>query len=225
MDNFVNFGIDRFNKLTDDSKKDEFKTYVIKFFRAYNFLIQIYPIKKTSLYEMYIYLGGLIRKFPKDTIGKVELEGLLSLDFYKLKRMNGDKINGEDISLHKGDEKELKGFSEGGSRSKEKEEVDLNSLIQRINDLFGLDLSDEDRLAFYDQPLEAHKKNEDLKDIAQVNSYDEFEEQFKKGYFLKMMLDKKSTNEALFQKIFTDSSFKSYLMENMSKELYRHFNA
>ena len=174
---------------------------------------------------MYIYLGGLIKKFPKDMISKVELDNLLSLDFYKLKRMNGDETNGEDISLQKGDEKDLKGFSSGGSRKKEKEEVDLNSLIQRINDLFGLDLSDEDRLAFFDQPLEAHKQNEDLKDIAIVNSYEEFEEQFKKGYFLKMILDKRSTNEEIFNKIFTDNSFKSYLVENMSKELYRHFNS
>ena len=76
----------------------------------------------------------------------------------------------------------------------------------------------------FDQPLEAHKQNEDLKDIAIVNSYEEFEEQFKKGYFLKMILDKRSTNEEIFNKIFTDNSFKSYLVENMSKELYRYFN-
>ncbi|WP_157352022.1 type I restriction endonuclease subunit R [Aliarcobacter butzleri] len=225
MDNLVNVAIERFKKIKEIEKQDEFKTYVIKFFRAYNFLIQIYPIKKTALYEMYIYLGGLIKKFPKDMISKVELDNLLSLDFYKLKRMNGDETNGEDISLQKGDEKDLKGFSSGGSRKKEKEEVDLNSLIQIINDLFGLDLSDEDRLAFFDQPLEAHKQNEDLKDIAIVNSYEEFEEQFKKGYFLKMILDKRSTNEEIFNKIFTDNSFKSYLVENMSKELYRHFNS
>jgi len=225
MDNLVNEAIERFKNIELVEKQDEFKTYVIKFFRAYNFLIQIYPIKKTSLYEMYIYLSGLIKKFPKESFSKIELDNLLSLDFYKLKRMNGDEINGEDISLEKGDEKELKGFATGGSRTKEKEEEDLNSLIERINDLFGLDLSDEDRLSFYDQPLEAHKKNEDLKDIAKVNTYAEFEEQFKKGYFLKMMLDKKSTNEVLFNKIFTDNSFKSYLLENMSHELYRHFNS
>jgi type I restriction enzyme R subunit len=225
MDNLVSVAIERFNKIKEIEKQDEFKTYVVKFFRAYNFLIQIYPIKKTSLYEIYIYLGGLIKKFPKDSISKVELDNLLSLDFYKLKRMNGDEVNGEDLSLASSVAEPLQGYSSGGSRKKEKEEEDLNSLIQRINDLFGLDLSDEDRLAFYDQPMEAHKRNEDLKDIANVNSYDEFEEQFKKGFFLKMMLNKKSTNEELFQKIFTDNSFKSYLVENMSRELYRHFNS
>lgn len=224
MDNLVSVAIERFNKIKDNAKEDEFKTYVIKFFRAYNFLIQIYPIKKTSLYEMYIYLGGLIKKFPKDKISKVELNNLLSLDFYKLKRMNGDEINGEDLSLSSTVAQPLQGYSEGSSRTKDKEEVDLNSLIQRINDLFGLDLSDEDRLAFFDQPLEAHKKNEDLKDIAIVNSYDEFEEQFKKGFFLKMMVDKRSTNEEMFNKIITDNSLKSYLLENMSRELYRYFN-
>jgi type I restriction enzyme R subunit len=225
MDTLVNVAIDRFKKIKEIVKQDEFKTYVIKFFRAYNFLIQIYPIKKTVLYEMYIYLGGLIKKFPKDKISRVELDNLLSLDFYKLKKMNGDEINGEDISLQKGDEKDLKGFSSGGSRKKEEEGVDLDSLIQRINDLFGLELKDEDRLAFFDQPLEAHKHNEDLKDIAIVNSYEEFANQFDKRYFLKMIVDKRSTNETMFNKIVSDSTMKSFLVENMAKELYRYFNS
>ncbi len=79
-------------------------------------------------------------------------------------------------------------------------------------------------MAFFDQPLEAHKKNEDLKDIAIVNSYEEFEEQFAKRYFLKMILDKRSTNESMFNKIVSDSTMKSFLVENMAKELYRYFN-
>ena len=119
----------------------------------------------------------------------------------------------------------MKGFSSGGSRKKDTEEEDLNTLIQRINDLFGMDLSDEDRLAFYDQPMQSHMSNEDLKDIATVNSYDEFETQFKKDFFIKTIVNKKSVNEELFNKIFTDTDFKSYLIETMSKELYHHFNA
>ncbi len=224
MDNFINFAIERFIKLDDENKQEEFKTYVIKYFRAYNFLIQIYPFKKLSLYEMYIYLGALIKKFPKNSFSKIELDELLSLDFYKLKRMNGTKTKGEDISLEKGDEKELKGFSSGGSRKKDIVEEELETLIQRINDLFGMDFSDEDRLAFYDQPMQALMKNEDLQDIAKVNSYDEFETQFKKDFFIKTMLAKKSTNEEFFNKIFADIDFKSYWMKTMSKELYNNFN-
>ncbi|MCD4667756.1 MAG: DEAD/DEAH box helicase family protein, partial [Sulfurimonas sp.] len=223
MDNLINVAIDRFNEIETIEKKDEFKTYVIKFFRAYNFLIQIYPIKKVSLYMMSLYLSGMLKKFPKDTCTRVELDALLNLDFYKLKRMNGDEINGEDISLGDGGET-LQGFSSGSSRTKTPEDEDLNSLIERINNLFGLELSDEDRLAFFDQPLEAHKKNEDLKDIAKVNSYEEFEEQFQKGFFLKTLLTKKSTNEEMFNKILSDSTFKAFMIDTMSQELYRYFN-
>ena len=225
MDNLVNVAIERFSKIDTIEKKDEFKTYVIKFLRAYNFLIQIYPIKKTSLYMLYIYLGGLIKKFPKDTYTKVELDELLSLDFYKLKRINGNEIDGEDISFGSSVvEEPLSGYSSGSSRTKVPEEEDLNSLIERINNLFGMELSQEDRLAFFDQPLEAHKNNNDLKDIAKVNSFDEFEEQFKKGFFLKTLLEKKSTNEEVFHKILSDNTFKSFMVDTMSHELYRYFN-
>ena len=224
MDNLINFAIQRFVKLESTEKQDEFKTYVIKYFRSYNFLIQIYPFRKVNLYEMFIYLGALIKKFPKDSFSKIELDALLSLDFYKLQKMNGDEINGEDLSLATTVAQPLEGYSSGSSRSKQHDEEDLDTLIQKINDLFGLELSDEDRLSFYDQPLASHKKNEDLKDIARVNSYDEFETQFKKDFFLKTIVNKKSVNEELFNKIFTDNSFKSYLIETMSKELFNHFN-
>lgn len=224
MDNLINVAIDRFNEIQTVEKKDEFKTYVIKFFRAYNFLIQIYPIKKVSLYMMSIYLSAMLKKFPKDTFPKVELDELLNLDFYKLKRMNGNEINGEDISLGDADEETLSGFSSGSSRTKIPEDEDLNSLIERINNLFGLELSDEDRLAFFDQPLEAHKKNEDLKDIAKVNSYEEFEDQFQKDFFIKTLLTKKNTNEEMFHKILSDSTFKKFMIDTMSHELYRYFN-
>lgn len=112
----------------------------------------------------------------------------------------------------------------GSSRTKETEEEELNTLIERINDLFGKNLSEEDRLAVYDQPMQSHMNNEELKDIAKVNSYAEFENQFKNSFFLKTMIEKKSVNEELYRQVFTDKDFKSYLIETMSKELYNHFN-
>ena len=225
MDNLINQAIERFKDIETVELQDEFKTYVIKFFRAYNFLIQIYPIKKVSLYMLYIYLGGMIRKFPKDTYTKVELDELLSLDFYKLKKINGDGVDGEDISFGTSVVNEpLAGYSTGSSRTKIKDEEDLDSLIDRINKLFGLELSDEDRLAFFDQPLEAHKTNNNLKDIAKANSYEEFEDQFQKGFFIKTLLEKKSKNEEVFHKILSDNTFKSFMIDTMSKELYRYFN-
>jgi type I restriction enzyme R subunit len=225
MGNLIDFAIKRFEKLNDVEKQDEFKTYVIKYFRSYNFLIQIYPFRKVNLYEMYIYLGALLKKFPKDSFTKVELDALLSLDFYKLKKMNGTETEGEDLSLATIVAQPLQGYSSGSSRTKNIDEEDLDTLIQKINDLFGYDWADEDRHSFYDQPMDAYKKDEELKDIATVNSYDEFETQFKKDFFLKTIVNKKSVNEEIFHKIFTDNSFKSYLIETMSKELYHHFNA
>ncbi len=63
-----------------------------------------------------------------------------------------------------------------------------------------------------------------MKNIAEVNSYEEFEEQFQKGFFLKTLLTKKSTNEEMFNKILSDSTFKAFMIDTMSQELYRHFN-
>lgn len=223
MDNLVNFALERFNDIQTIEQQDEFKTYVIKFFRAYNFLIQIYPIKRVELYEMYIFLGGLISKFPKNNISTIDLTNLLSLDYYKLKlNIVGDK-NEEDISLEKEDVKNLKGFSSGGTRTKEKEEEDLDNLINNINNLFGMELKDEDRLVF-EQQIEAHFSNEDLKNIAKVNSFDEFEKQFDKKYFYKTLVEKKSTNEVLFNKAVRERDFRDFLIQDMANKLYKKFN-
>ena len=67
--------------LTKTFAKNKFRVMAIKYLRAYNFIIQIYPLKNSNLFKLYLYISGLVKKLPKfDNGGKLNLDDLLSLD-------------------------------------------------------------------------------------------------------------------------------------------------
>ena len=72
---------------------------------------------------------------------RVNLDDILSLDYYKLQKLGKDEKQGNDISLSYGDG-ELVGISENAtSRIAENNEEYLDDIIQRINDMFGIGLT------------------------------------------------------------------------------------
>jgi len=224
MNNLVDKGVERYLKLSED-EKEEFKTLAVKYTRAYNFLIQIYPLKNVNLYKLQIYLIGLIKKLPVDPISsKLELDKILSLDYYKLKQIAGEGKQGENISLI-GDQigEPLPGFTAGGASRKKDEDLEhLDDIINKINKIFEMNLTENDRLLF-DQVIEDYKNIEGLKDKAMVNSYEEFKDSFAKKDFLRGILKRKSANEDIFNKILKESSFKSFIIEEIARKLYNEF--
>jgi type I restriction enzyme R subunit len=224
MNNIIDKGIERF-KLLDEKQQEEFKVLAVKYTRVYNFLIQIYPLKNLNLYKLQIYLTGFVKKLPKDDrSGKINLDNLLSLDYYRLQQIAGEGKDGEDISLNSMIvEESLPGFTGAGASRKREEELEtLDNIIDRINKIFGMDLNEGDRLVF-GQIIEDFKDMANLKDRAKVNTYDEFRESFAKKEFLRGVIKRKAINQNIFNKIIQDNSFKNFIIEEIARELYNEF--
>lgn len=224
MNNIIDKGVERF-KFFDTEEQEEFKVLAIKYIRIYNFLIQIYPLKNVNLYKLQIYLMGLIKKLPKDNItGKLNLDNILSLDYYRLQQIAGEEKNGEDISLHSMMiSEDLPGFTVGGAKRTREEELEsLDNIIDRINKVFGINLTEADRLVF-EQMAEDFKDIPDLKDRAMANTYDEFRESFAKKEFLRGVIKRKASNQNIFNKVLNDSSFKNFIIEEIARKLYSEF--
>ncbi|WP_242833251.1 hypothetical protein [Clostridium saudiense] len=148
MNSIIDKGVERYSFLEDDSEEeaDEFKKKAQKYINFYNFLLQIYPLKNLNLLRLQVYLVALLKKLPKKGKERVNLDDILSLDCYKLQQLGKDEKQGFDISLSYGDG-ELVGISETAtSRVAEDNEDYLDDIIQRINDVFGIGLTEEDRI-------------------------------------------------------------------------------
>ena len=98
----------------------------------------------------------------------------------------------------------------------------LDSIIDRINKMFGMNLTEGDRLVF-EQMAEDFKDMANLKDRARVNSYDEFRESFAKKEFLRGVIKRKASNQNIFNKVLNDPSFKNFIIEEIARELYNGF--
>lgn len=223
MNNIIDKGVERF-QLLNEEQQEEFKVLAVKYIRIYNFLIQIYPLKNVNLYKLQIYLIGLVKKMPKDDGGgKVNLDTVLSLDYYRLQQIAGEGKDGENISLGDSIAEPLPGFTAGGANRKKEEELEaLDSIIDRINKMFGMNLTEGDRLVF-EQMAEDFKDMANLKDRARVNSYDEFRESFAKKEFLRGVIKRKASNQNIFNKVLNDPSFKNFIIEEIARELYNGF--
>lgn len=198
MNNIIDKGFERHCLLERESedKADEFKKKAQKYITFYNFLLQIYPLKNLNLLKLQIYLVALLKKLNKKGKERINLDGILSLDYYKLKKLGKDEKHGSDISLSYGDG-ELVGISETAtSRINEDNEGYLDDIIQRINDVFGIGLSEEDRIVI-DQYEEMFKADQNIMDIAKANSYEDLVNTFGKSYFKRGIVKAKNRNELL----------------------------
>lgn len=57
----------------------------------YNFLLRIYPLKNLNLLRLQVYLVALLKKMPKKGKKRVNLDDILSLDYYKLQKLSKDE--------------------------------------------------------------------------------------------------------------------------------------
>lgn len=62
MNNLIDRAVERFEK-HEEEEQEEFRVMAIKYLRAYNFIIQIYPLKNSNLFKLYLYLSGLVKNF------------------------------------------------------------------------------------------------------------------------------------------------------------------
>lgn len=67
------------------------------------------------------------------------------------------------------------------------DEAYLEDIIQKINDVFGVGLTEEDRIII-DKYEEMLKSNKEIVAIAKANSYEDFVSTFGKSYFKRVIL-------------------------------------
>lgn len=225
MNSLIDKAVERYCYLDEEDEKssDEFKKKCQKYITFYNFLIQIYPIKNINLLRLQVYLVALLRKLPKKGKERIDIDDILSLDYYKLQKLGEDDKKGSDISLYKG-EGELVGISESAtSRISDEDEEYLEDIIKKINDVFGVGLTEEDRIII-DQYEEMFKNDKSIMDIAKANSYEDLVNTFGKSYFKRGIVKTKNRNDRLVKEILTNTNLQNYMIHYLAEKIYEEAN-
>lgn len=214
LNTIIDRAVERFTRLGEEDQEN-CKGQVESFRKLYAFLSQIIPYQDSGLEKLYVYSRFLLRKLPRrPDEGAFQLGDEVALQYYRLQKMSEGAID-----LSEGDTEPLKGPTEvGTAAAKDEEQVPLSTLIERLNDRFGTDFTDADRL-FFEQIAEAATNDETLKTAASVNTKENFEIIFKKmleGLFI----DRMEGNEAIFSKLMNDPKFRDVAAEHLLEEVY-----
>lgn len=180
---------------------------------------QIMPFQDVDLEKLYAYGRFLLTKLPKaDYTERLKLDNEVALEYYRLQ-----KIAEGDLVLHVQGGHELDPTSEAGISRVKEEKDKLSNIINVLNEKFGTDFTDADKL-YFDQIEQALFENEELKLRALTNPIENFKYAFEE-VFLQTLIDRMSDNEEIFDKIMANPEFSSDVKDWMTKKIYQRFNS
>ena len=209
----------RWNLLDEEARVD-FKSLCRNYVAAYSFLAQIVPFKDSDLEELYYYTKMLERRLLlANGGGTVDIDDSVVLTHLRTQII----AQNEDLSLTHGTEDPMEpAISESAGGKQEDETELLSKLIADLNDRFGLNLTDADRI-WFEQQQQHYANDPDLKEVARANDYDNFEMHFV-PLVADGLIERHEANEDLFKAFFNQPDFQRMMTRALSMSLYNHFN-
>lgn len=215
---FTDPAVDRFKEINEKEKQDEFKKGLRTWTNLYAFLAQIMPFVDPDFERFYAYAKLLQTRLPKRELSEsLHLDDEVALEYYRLQ-----KIKEGSIDLLTGETGELSGTTEAGLKRAKDEEALLSEIINVLNDRFGTEFEEADKL-FFDQIEAELMEDETLQTQAKVNKIDTFKYAFE-DLFITKLIDRMDQNQEIFEKILEDKVFGNLVKELMMKKVYKKMN-
>jgi type I restriction enzyme R subunit len=172
------------------------------------------------LEELYYYTKMLERRLLLGTGGgTVDIDDSVVLTHLRT-QITAQNV---DLSLSGGSEDPLDpSVSETTGSKKEDDKELLSRLIADLNERFGLNLTDADRI-WFEQQQQHYANDPDLMEVARANDYDNFEMHFV-PLVADGLIERHEANEDLFKAFFNQPDFQRMMTRALSMSLYNHFN-
>lgn len=215
---FTDPSVERFKELETEEKQDEFKKSIRSWTNLYSFLAQIMPFVDAEFEKFYAFAKLLQTRLPKRDLSETfQLSDEVALEYYRL-----EKIKEGSIDLLKGEEGELSGTTEAGLKRTKEEEALLSEIVSVLNERFGTEFEEADKL-FFDQIEAELMEDEKLQKQAKANKMDTFKYAFE-DMFMTKLIGRMDQNQDIFEKILEDKMFGDLVKELMMKKIYRKMN-
>lgn len=208
LNSFLDIIVKRFEEMEEDEKQESRKK-IIEYTKKYAFISQIISFCDSSLEKLYVFLRLLRKKLPLST-ERLPIEVLESIDLESIKI---PMVGKTEIKLESDDG--MLDPIEGRDRGQDEDEKEaLSKILKDVNDRFGTDFSEEDRIILNnltkrlmsDQNLVGVLKNNNSQDAIKVK-FDEV--------FGKELLAMFRSNFDLYQKLDANEELKDYVNRKM----------
>lgn len=165
--------VDRWRKLDTDELREEFKSTIQSFIRLYSYISQITTFSEIRWEKLYVYLRFLNKKLPKKEGDKVSITDTIDLGSLRLQYIGKNNLS---LETKVGELEPI--YGEGSKIIKEEDKELLSEIIKKVNEVFGIELKDEDKvdlLSVKRKTLENIGLEEKMRGN---NSYDDKKEEF-----------------------------------------------
>ena len=204
---------DSYNQKTSNEKY-QFRRELRKLVRYYDFVSQVTRMFDEDLHKEYIFCKYLSKLLPAETETMIDIEELLSLEYYKLRETFKGSIN------LKPDEKGVyEPATETGGSSKNKKSP-LDEIIEKINERFKGDFTDGDRVILVSLQNKI-SKDEKLKDKAINSDFNIFIQSIFPKVFDDIAMACYNESTEAYQSMFEDSTRYKAIMLALGEWYYR----
>jgi type I restriction enzyme R subunit len=165
--------VDSWRSLESEELKEEFKSTIQSFIRLYSYISQITTFKEIRWEKLYVYLRFLNKKLPKKEGDKVSITDTIDLGSLRLQYTGKNSLT---LENKVGELEPI--YGEGSKIIKEEDKELLSEIIKKVNEVFGIELKDEDKvdlLSVKRKTLENIGLEEKMRGN---NSYDDKKEEF-----------------------------------------------
>jgi type I restriction enzyme, R subunit len=136
------------------------------------------------------------------------------LQYYRLERVFSGAI-----SVREGDPEWVKSPTEVGTGKAKDEKVPLSEIIQVLNERFGTEFKEDDRL-FFQQIKEKACNNTQVIQTALANPFDKFELGIRK-LIEDFMIERMGENDKIVTRYMTDYDFQGAAFPILAKEIFQ----
>ncbi len=204
---------DRFRALEVDEQqgfRDRFSAFV----KMYAFLSQIIPYGDPELEQLASFGRLLLPSLQPDREDdSIHLGDEVDLEYYRLERSWAGAIR-----IAEGEGVYVASPTETGTGRVEEERAPLSEIIETLNDRFGTQFDEEDRL-FFEQVKERAVHDARVQQTGRANTYDRFKlgiRETVRALFLERMAD----NDAIVTQYLSDREFEDAVLDSMAREIF-----
>jgi type I restriction enzyme R subunit len=207
INSFLDDIVSRFDKHLPEERL-EFKSKATDYRRKYSFISQIISFEDTSLEKLYIFLRFLIQKLPIEK-NPLPIEVLESIDMesYKVVKKKEGKIKLEN------EQGELYPMGGGSGSLAKDEESALSKIIQDVNERFGTNFTDSDRVILNNLSAKL-MENKDLEGSIKANSKETSRIKFNQ-VFQDELITMLNSHFDLYKKLDGSVELKEYVNQKM----------
>ncbi len=214
MERWLQPAVDRFKGIQDEEARQEFRDKLNGYVKMYAFLSQIIPYADPDLEMLYSFGRFLLPHLPLDRDGTVvKVKDEVDLRYYRLQRVSSGNID-----LKEGESQGVKSPTDVGTGKAKDEETPLSEVIKTLNDRFGTQFTEADRL-FFQQIKEKACTHEQVIQTAMANPLDKFTLGIKK-LISDLMLERMAENDAIVTRYQEDSQFQGAAFPILAKEIF-----